>query len=76
MEVCGERILYVFACVERRARERRGVALLLCGCAGECVMAREHSSLYASCERHEHPAEKGCRGACLLSLWHVGAKTS
>ena len=23
VEVCGERILYVFACVERRARERR-----------------------------------------------------
>ena len=21
-------------------------------------MAREHSSLYASCERHEHPAER------------------
>ena len=29
------------------------MALLLCGCGGECVMAREHSSLYASCERHE-----------------------
>ena len=59
--VCGE------AC-EREAR----VALLLCGCGGECVMAREHSSLYASCERHEHPAERVQRSLFVVSMARCG----
>ena len=59
--VCGE------AC-EREAR----VALLLCGCGGECVMAREHSSLYASCERHEHPAERVQRSLFVVSMTRWG----